>query len=158
MTRKELRAKYNLTKDEYKNILKACSISDKQYLSKRETKLFEEFAEKALKKRPKRKVTLIDVKYTVHMQRLYKEVKAKYPHLNNKVIKDIIELNHSIVISYIKEGKSYRIPSFFTLQRPRKKAGDVIKSFGRECKLKRNITSIKISKKAREVNVWKKEI
>jgi len=156
MTRKELKAKYNLTKDEYKNILKACSIPDKHYLSKREIKLFEEYMQKALKKspvRPKKKVNPIDVKYTVHMQRLYKEVKAKYPHLSNKVIKDIIELNHSIVISYIKEGKSYRIPSFFTLQRPRKKAGDVIKSFGRECKLKRNITSIKISKKAREVNV-----
>ena len=80
-----------------------------------------------------------------------KEVKAKYPHLSNKVIKDIVDLNHSFIDSYIKEGKSYRVYGLFTIQRPRKKAGEVIKAFGKEFKLKRNITSVKLSKKAREI-------
>jgi len=151
MTRKELRAKYGLTKDEYKEILKVCGIPDKQYLSKRELKLFEDYITKARGKKPKKSGTKTDVTHSDHMKRLFAEVKAKYPHLNNKVIRDIVEMNYAILKSYIKEGKSYRVLGLFTIQKPRKKAGEIYKAFGKEITLKRHITTMKLSKKAREV-------
>ena len=146
MQRKELRQKYNLTKEEYKEALRSCSIPDKQKLTKAELKLFEEYMQKVARKKPKS----FDVTHTEHLKQLFSEVKAKYPYLHNDVIKDVVSIHNNILKSYIKEGKSYRILGLFSIQKPRKRAGESIKAFGKEFTLKRHITTMKLSKKARE--------